>query len=79
MSTIEQYPFDQAGNTITVVDTSSGTYDTDEIEFTDYGVFLVRTGTDRVLLPWSSVSRVYQTIDAAAAALVYPYAAPAAV
>ena len=79
MSTIEQYPFDPAGNTITVVDTSSGTYDTDEIEFTEYGVFLVRTGTDRVFLPWSAVSRIYQTIDDAAAALVYPYAPVAAV
>lgn len=66
---LRRYPFDDSGNTLHVLagkdDPTATGYDdyaVDELEFAEAGVFLVRTGTDRVFIPYSNIRRIYQVI-----------------
>lgn len=71
MSTnLRTFPFDDSGNTIHVLTgTDNGPAESDffdyectELEFSDHGVFLTRTGVDRVFVPYSNIRRIYQEV-----------------
>ena len=62
MTQLQIFDFDPSGNPINV-EASDGTYELDSIQFTEYGVFGVRTGTDNVFIPWTSIVKVYQTLS----------------
>lgn len=51
---------------------SEGIYNADIAELDSVGVYLERTGVDRVFIPWCDVVRIYQIVNVAAASLASP-------
>ena len=58
------------------VNNSEGTYEANSIKFDATGIYLERTGVDRVFIPWCNVVRVYQIENVALAALATPSSVP---
>lgn len=64
-TSIENFPFDSSSSNqihIVLKDSSSSDYTADQIQFGEYGVSVVRTGTDYNFFPWSNVAKVYQEV-----------------
>lgn len=54
------------------VKNSEGIYNADIVELDSVGVYLERTGVDRVFIPWCDVVRIYQIVNVSAANLASP-------
>lgn len=59
---VSAIPFDESGDDIHVITTTSSDFTADSLAFGDNGVTLKRDGIDVNFLPYSSIYRIYQEL-----------------